>query len=91
MNFSALEIRLRRICDELALVGEQRRQAVGSSNDQLHPRSFVQQRPQHAAQRAEQLADLERRRSSVHLAGLDLGQVEQVVRPARQLSADRRM
>jgi len=63
---------------DLALVAVQGRQAERRLEAQRHAVAH-QQRPQHAAQRAEQLLDREFRRVELHLAGLDLGEVEQVL------------
>ena len=69
---------------QLALVGVDRRNPVRLLEHQRQ-RLVDEQRPQHAAQRAEQAADLERRRPDLDLAGFDLGEIEQVVDQIRQL------
>ena len=76
---------LERVRDEVAedlrhlrFVGVQRRNLLGLLEDERH-RLAHQQRPQHAAQRAEQVADVELDRADDDLARLDLGEVEQVV------------
>ena len=62
----------------LAFVGVERRHVRRILE---HQRDGIadQQRPQHAAQRAEQRCDGERRRHHDDLAGLHLGEVEQIV------------
>ena len=78
VNFSALEIRLRRIWATLASsVYSAGKSCAGSNINSTD--GCRQQRPQRAAQRAEQAGDSEPHRLDVDLAGLDLGEVEQVV------------
>ena len=84
VNFSAFEIRLRRICETLPSSEydrPQRRRVLEHQRDRL----VHQERAQHAAQRAEQVLDLELRRPDDGLAGLYLGEIEQVVHQLRQL------
>ena len=63
---------------DLALIRHQRRQAAGLLEDESDVIAD-QQRAQHAAQRAEQIGGLELGRAHHRLAGLDLGDVEQIV------------
>ena len=69
----------------LALVGVQHRPSPPAPRRPATRRVVGQQRPQHAAQGAEQGRRLELLRPEDHFAGLDLGQVEQVVDQLRQV------
>ena len=74
-----------RVRDEVAqdlrqfrLIGEHQASALGRAEAQAQLFRH-QQRAQHAAQRAEHIGHVEADRAHFHLAGLDLGQVEQVI------------
>ena len=71
-------MKLRRICDTLPSSVTSGGRSAGLLEDQRHGVAD-QQRAQHAAQRAEQVGDAELGRRDHDLAGLDLGEVEQVV------------
>ena len=79
VNFSALEIRLRRICDTLPSSV-----CSGASSSRLFEDQFDrivvrQQRLQHAFERAEEFLHFESLGADACLSGLDLGQIEQIV------------
>ncbi len=69
---------------DLGLVGDERRDGDGIVEYQRDG-LVEQQRPEHAAERAEQVLDLERRRPDNRLAGFDLGEVQQIVDELGQL------
>ena len=71
-------MKLRRICETFASSVCSSGTPSSSSNTSVD-RLVHEQRPQHAAQRAEEVRDVELDRPDLDLAGLDLGEVEQVV------------
>jgi hypothetical protein len=90
VNLSELEMKLRRICGHLRLVGVEHERRVRFVEYQCH--GFVdEQWAQHAAERAEQMPDVELDRPHNRLAGLHLGEVQQVAHQLRDASAAWRM
>ena len=77
-------MKLRRICETLASSEYSVGQVLGVLEDEAH-RLRDQERPQHAAQGAEQVLDLELDGAHDDLARLDLGQVEEVVHELGQV------
>ena len=71
-------MKLRRICETLPSSVRMVGRLSGSSKFEAD-RLIDEQRPQHAAQRAEQIDDLEFARPDFGLAGFDLGEVEEIV------------